>query len=75
MLEGKPRMHLGEEGALDRHPDVVVYATDADSLEAPVLAILRRSPLWPELGVSKRYGPPGSRTVQVKTCDPSAEKK
>ena len=75
VLEGKPRIHLGEECTLDRRPDVGVYGPEADSLEAPVLAVLHKSPLWPELGVVKRYGPPGSRTVDVKTCGPSAEKK
>jgi hypothetical protein len=67
-------MHLGEECALDRRPDIGIYGTDADTLEAPVLAALRKSPLWPELAVVKRYGPPGSRTVDLKTCEPSAGK-
>lgn len=40
-----------------------------------MLALLRKSPLWPELGVVKRYGPPGARTVDLKTCEPSAAKK
>ena len=75
VLQGNPRVHLGEEWALDRRPDVGVYGADADSLEAPVLALLRKSPLWPELGVVKRYGPPGARTVDLKTCEPSAAKK
>jgi hypothetical protein len=70
VLAGNPRVHLGEESALDRRPDVGVYGADADALEAPVLAILRKNPLWPELGVVKRYGPPGSRTVEVKACEP-----
>ena len=74
VLEGNPRMHLGEECALDRRPDIGIYGTDADTLEAPVLAALRKSPLWPELAVVKRYGPPGSRTVDLKTCEPSAGK-
>ena len=69
------RVHLGKECAFDRRPDVGVYGTDADSLEASVLAVLRRSPLWPELGVVKRYGPQGSRTVDVKACQPAEEKK
>jgi len=68
LLQANPRLHLGEECVLDRRPDVGVYGPDADSLEAPVLAILRKSTLWPELGVAKRYGPPGSRTVDVKPC-------
>jgi hypothetical protein len=75
VLEANPRVHLGEESALDRRPDIGIYGTDADSLEAPVLAMLRKSPLWPELGVAKRYGPPGSRTVDVKTCEPGGNKK
>lgn len=75
VLEGNPRVHLGKECAFDRRPDLGVYGTDADSLEAPVLAVLRRSSLWPELGVVKRYGPRGSRTVEVKSCEPAAEKK
>jgi hypothetical protein len=75
LLEANPRVHLGKECALDRRPGVGVYGTDADSLEAPVLALLHRSPLWPELGVVKRYGPRGSRTVEVKACEPAAEKK
>jgi hypothetical protein len=75
VLEANPRLHLGEECALDRRPDVGVYGTDADSLEAPVLAILHKSPLWPELGVAKRYGPPGSRTVDVKVCAAAGDKK
>jgi hypothetical protein len=68
-------VHLGEECALDRRPDIGIYGTDADSLEAPVLAILRKSSLWPELGVAKRYGSPGSRTVDVKACEPGSDKK
>ena len=68
VLAGNPRVHLGEEPAFDRRADVGVYGTEADKLEAPVLASLRKSPLWPELGVVKRYGPPGSRTVDLKTC-------
>jgi hypothetical protein len=75
VLAGKPRVHLGEECAFDRRPDLGIYATDADSLEAPMLAVLRKSPLWPELGVAKRYGPPGSRTVEVKACGTAGEKK
>jgi hypothetical protein len=27
------------------------------------------------LGVAKRYGPPGSRTIDVKTCEPGGNKK
>ena len=69
VLKGNPRLHLGEECALDRRPDVGVFGTQADSLEAPVLAVLRGIPLWPEMGVARRYGPPGSRTVDVKVCD------
>ena len=69
VLAANPRVHLGEEVTLDRRPDVGIYGTDANSLEAPVLAILRKSPLWPELGVVKRYGPPGSRAVEVKACE------
>ena len=68
LLEASPRLHLGEEATLDRRPDVGVYGTDADGLEAPVLAVLRKSALWPDLGVAKRYGPPGSRTADVKAC-------
>ena len=68
-------MHLGEECAVDRRPDLGIYGTEADSLEAPVLAVLRKSPLWPELGVAKRYGPPGSRTVEVKACEKAGDKK
>jgi hypothetical protein len=75
VLAGQPRVHLGDECAFDRHPDLGIYATDADSLEAPVLAVLRKSPLWPELGVVKRYGPPGSRTVEVKACGTAGDKK
>jgi hypothetical protein len=75
VLEANPRVHLGEECALDRRPDIGIYGTDADSLEASVLAMLRKSPLWPELGVAKRYGPPGSRTIDVKTCEPGGNKK
>ena len=69
VLAENPRVHLGEESALDRRPDVGIYGTDADSLQEPVLAILRKSSLWPELAVVKRYGPPGSRTVEVKACE------
>jgi hypothetical protein len=68
VLAGDPRVHLGEEATLDRRSDLGIYAIEADKLEAPVLASLRKSPLWPELGVVKRYGPPGSRTVDVKGC-------
>jgi hypothetical protein len=68
-------VHLGDEYAFDRRPDLGIYATDADSLEAPVLAVLRKSPLWPELGVAKRYGPPGARTVEVKACEKAGDKK
>ena len=75
MLAGKPRVHLGDETAFDRRPDLGIYATDADSLEASVLAVLRKSPLWPELEVAKRYGPPGSRTVEVRACEKAGEKK
>lgn len=75
VLEANPRVHLGEESALDRRPDIGIYGTDVDSLEAPVLAMLRKSPLWPELGVAKRYGPPGSRTVEVKPCEAGGDKK
>jgi hypothetical protein len=75
VLAENPRVHLGEEVALDRRPAVGIYGTDANSLEAPVLALLRRSPLWPELGVVKRYGPPGSRTVEVKACATAGENK
>ncbi|HJX63920.1 MAG TPA: hypothetical protein VJ860_08190, partial [Polyangia bacterium] len=75
VLEANPSVHLGEESALDRRPDIGIYGTDADSLEAPVLAMLRKSPLWPELGVAKRYGPPGSRTVEVKPCEAGSDKK
>jgi hypothetical protein len=75
VLEANPRVHLGEECALGRHPDIGIYGTDADALEEPVLAILRKSPLWSELAVAKRYGQPGSRTVDVKTCEPGGDKK
>ena len=75
VLEANPRVHLGEEWALGRRSDIGMYGTDADALEAPVLAMLRRSPLWSELAVAKRYGPPGSRTVDVKTCEPGGDKK
>ena len=75
VLEGNPRVHLGEECALDRRPDVGVYGPDAGSLEAPVMAILRKSPLWPELAVVKRYGPLGSRTTDLKTCESAGDKK
>jgi hypothetical protein len=75
VLAGNPRVHLGEECAFDRRPDVGIYGTAADSLEAPVLAIVRKSPLWPALGVVKRYGPPGSRTIEVKACAPTGDKK
>ncbi len=75
VLEANPRVHLGEECALGRRPDIGIYGTDADALEAPALAELRKNPLWSELAVAKRYGPPGSRTVDVKTCEPSGDKK
>jgi hypothetical protein len=75
VLEANPRVHLGEECAIDRRPDIGIYGTDVDSLEAPVLAMLRKSPLWPELGVVKRYGPPGSRTIDVEPCEPAGDKK
>jgi len=75
VLDANPRVHLGEECAFDRRSDIGIYGTDVDALEAPVLAILRKSPLWPELGVAKRYGPPGSRTVDVKACDPAGDKR
>jgi hypothetical protein len=73
VLAESPRVHLGEESAPDRRPNVGVYGTDADSLQTPVLAIARKSPIWPELAVVKRYGPPGSRTVDVKACEPNKE--
>jgi hypothetical protein len=75
VLEANPRVHLGEECALGRRPDIGIYGIDADALESPVLAMLRRSPLWSELAVVKRYGQPGSRTVDVKTCEPGGDKK
>ena len=75
VLAENPRVHLGEESVLDRRPDVGIYGTDANSLEASVLAILRKSQLWPELAVVKRYGPPGSRTVDVKACEAAGDKK
>ena len=68
VLEPNPRVHLGEEPTFDRRPDLGIFGPDADKLEEPVLAILRKSPLQSELGVSKRYGPPGSRRVEVKPC-------
>jgi hypothetical protein len=68
VLEPNPRVHLGEEPALDRRPDLGIYGPEADKLEASVLAVLKKSPLGPELGVVKRYGPPGSKTVDVKPC-------
>jgi hypothetical protein len=75
VLEANPRVHLGEECALGRRPDIGIYGTDADRLEVPVLAVLRKSSLWSELAVAKRYGPPGSRSVDVKTCEPGGDKK
>lgn len=68
MLGGNPRIHLGDEAALDRRADLGVYGPEVDKLEAPVVAVLKKSPLWNELGVSKRYGSRGSRSVDVKTC-------
>jgi hypothetical protein len=68
VLSGNPRVHLGDEPALDRRPDLVVLGPEVDKLEASVVAILKKSPLWADLGVSKRYGPRGSRMVDVKTC-------
>jgi hypothetical protein len=68
VLDGDPRVHLGLESTLDRRPDIGIYGIEADKLEAPVVATLRKSPLWPELGVIKRYGPPGSRAAEIKSC-------
>ena len=73
VLAANPRVHLGDEPALDRRSDLGVYAVEADKLAASVLASLRKSPLWPELGVVKRYGPPGSRTVELKSCPKSGD--
>jgi hypothetical protein len=61
-------VHFGDEPTLDRRSDIGIYAIEADKLETAVLACLRKSALWPELGVVKRYGPPGSRTVELKSC-------
>ena len=45
-----------------------VLGPEVEKLEGPVVATLKKSPLWADLGVSKRYGPRGSRMVDVKTC-------
>lgn len=68
VLGGDARVHLGDEAALDRRPDLGVYGPEIDKLEGSVVATLKKSPLWNDLGVSKRYGPRGSRSVEVKTC-------
>jgi hypothetical protein len=68
VLSGNPRIHLGDEAALNRRPDLVVYGPEVDKLEGPVVATLKKSPLWNDLGVSKRYGPRGNRIIDVKTC-------
>jgi hypothetical protein len=68
VLKGNPRIHLGDECALDRRADLGVYGPEVDKVEAGVVAALKKSPLWNDLGISKRYGPRGSRSVDVKTC-------
>jgi hypothetical protein len=68
VLAGAPRLHLGEELVYDSRADLVLYAPDAEKAEAAALPVLRASPLWPELRVFKRYGPPGSRVADSKTC-------
>jgi hypothetical protein len=73
VLAGKPRVHLGEECAFDRRPDVGIYGPTPTAWRHQCWRSRARvlcGPSWEWPNATAR---PVARTVEVKACEPNKE--